>query len=195
MARLQQEFRPDEIEDSSSVVPKGDYLMHIIESDITDTKANDGGKIMTLVCELLEAGFEKRRIYMRLNYINKNAQTQQISGETLKSITEALGIRSLSDTSEMEFKPFIGVVSVQEDKTGQYGPQNNIRRAKVAAAASGNGRPPAARPGPGPSQRPGPAANNNAPAAERRPAAGPGDRPWPKQEDRRPPVAEDEIPF
>lgn len=135
-------------------IPAGNYKMQVIESAIADTKSGSG-KILTLTIEILEGPFANRRIWDRLNVQNDNPDAQRIAQRSLADLCLQLGIK-LRNSDDLHFKPFTAKVTIQPDKSGQYGPQNRVRYT-VAKPAGGAGQParaasaaqPAARPAQG----------------------------------------------
>jgi len=195
MVELSQPFIPAEIpedERSFDPVPRGRYPMQVIESRIDDTKAGTG-RIMTLTLEIIDGEYTNRRIWDRLNIENQNPDAQRIALGSLRKLCDALGIVELRDTEELHFKPFEADVRIEEDKSGQYGPQNRVRYVSEGQAApapkSAPARPQAGRSGPSQGQqgrqpaRPGPQA-----------AKGGANKPWAKPGQRRGNGDED-IPF
>lgn len=171
MVDFPEDFDPNDVppdERSFDPIPAGDYLMQVIESDIQDTKDRTG-QMLVLTFEILEGVNSNRRIWERLNIRNANAQAQQIAQRALADLCIAVGITTaLKNTDQLHFKPFIGRVKIREDKTGQYGPQNSVRRYRAA-----NGAPP-----PQKDATPAQPARRQAAAPQQRQAAAAGARPW-----------------
>ena len=194
MARLDDAFVSAETEDMSrpfDALPRGDYVVHVNESKLEDNSKGTG-KTLTLVVEVLEGEYTGRLIWVRINYINANAQAQAIGRSLLKSITDAIGIPVLEETEDLHFKPFIGKVKIVKDKTGEYPDKNDLAGAK---ALSATGSAPAARPAPAKAAA-APRAAASAPAS--RPAT-PGAKPWPSRAAKpaavQPELVDDDIPF
>lgn len=129
MATLENEFNADEIpEDDHSFdpIPAGEYLMQVIESDVVETK-NKTGYQLVLTLEVIDGPHANRRVWDRLNIRNQNPDAQRIAQRSLADLCLAIGISSLRNTEDLHFHPFIGKVTIQKDKTGEYGPQNRVR--------------------------------------------------------------------
>lgn len=129
MATLENEFNADEIpEDDRSFdpIPAGEYLMQVIESDVVETR-NKTGDQLVLTLEVIDGPHANRRVWDRLNIRNQNPDAQRIAQRSLADLCLAIGISSLRNTEDLHFHPFIGKVTIQKDKTGEYGPQNRVR--------------------------------------------------------------------
>jgi len=141
-------FDPNDVpEDDRSFepLPAGDYVMQVIESEIKDTKSGSGQQLV-LTLEVTEGPLSNRRVWDRLNIVNQNADAQRIAQRSLADLCLAVGIAQLRNTEELHFKPFVGKVSIQPDKTGQYGPQNRVRYKPRNGGGGGGVARPAAQP-------------------------------------------------
>jgi hypothetical protein len=139
MAGFPEDFNPAEVpEDDRSFepLPAGDYLMQVIESDIKPTKT--GGDQLVLTLEVLDGPYANRRVWDRLNIKNNNPDAQRIAQRALADLCLAVGVTSLRNTEDLHFKPLTGRLTIKQDKTGQYGPQNAVRyKARGGAAPAG----------------------------------------------------------
>lgn len=129
MATLEEAFEAEQIpEDDRNFdpIPAGDYLMQVIDSDVVPTKSGSGDQLV-LTLEVVEGPHTNRRVWDRLNIRNQNADAQRIAQRSLADLCLAIGISSLRNTEDLHFHPFIGRVTIQKDKTGEYGPQNRVR--------------------------------------------------------------------
>jgi hypothetical protein len=126
MAQLGQ-FDPDAVPDSErDLVPPGQYIAQIVESDLASTKS--GGTMLKLSLEIVDGPLARRMVWDQLNIENANVQAQQIAHQSLKKICKAVGHQGvLADSNDLHFKPMLIRVAIREDKTGQYGPQNQIK--------------------------------------------------------------------
>jgi hypothetical protein len=129
MATLDEAFIPNDVPEDDrgfDPIPPGNYNMQVIDSNIIPTKSGSGDQLV-LTLEVINGPFENRRVWDRLNIRNQNADAQRIAQRALADLCIAIGISSLTDTNDLHFKPFTGCVTIQNDKTGQYGPQNRVR--------------------------------------------------------------------
>jgi hypothetical protein len=192
MAEFNQTFNPSEIpEDDRNFepIPAGTYRLQVIESKIEPTSTGSG-EMMTLTLEVIEGPYDKRRIWDRLNIVNQNPDAQRIAQRNLADLCLAIGVTQLKDTEQLHHKPFSGRVTVQPDRTGQYGPQNRVRYS-------------VGKPGQPPAGKAGTTAAGAKPAGAKPAGAKPPARPWGSGGAPKAPAAqvgakadlEDEIPF
>ena len=183
MTEFKQAFDPNVIpEDDRNFdpIPAGTYRLQVIESKVEPTSTGSG-ELLTLTLEVIEGPFEKRRIWDRLNIVNQNPDAQRIAQRNLADLCLAIGISQLKDTEQLHFKPFSGRVTIQPDKSGQYGPQNRVRYTQGNKPPAGKNAPTAITHSQGVGSKP----QAQAPA-----------RPWGTGGSiATKPVAEDEIPF
>jgi hypothetical protein len=124
-----QNFNPADIpEDDRNFdpIPAGTYKMQVIESRLEDTKSGSG-QMLVLTLEVIDGQYQNRRVWDRLNIVNDNADAQRIAQRALADLCLQIGVAPLKDSEQLHFKPFMGKVTIQPDKTGQYGPQNRVR--------------------------------------------------------------------
>jgi hypothetical protein len=126
MASFGQTFDASSIDPGGyEVYPPGKYLGHIVASEMRVTK--DGtGQYLFLEIDFLDGPYAGRRITDRLNLINSNPDTVQISQRTLSSICRAVGKMQVSNSEQLHLVPMILDVRVRPPK-GLYGESNSIR--------------------------------------------------------------------
>lgn len=127
MALLNQEFDASQVNPTSSydALPVGKYLAQIIASEMRVTK--DGtGQYLFLEIDVLDGMFAGRKLFDRLNLVNKNSDTVQIAQRTLSSLCHAVGKLQVKDSAELHLIPFIADVRIRPGKDG-YGDSNTIR--------------------------------------------------------------------
>ena len=169
---LDQTFDPNSVPEDDRTfdpLPAGDYLMQVTESEIKPTKSGSGEQLI-LTLEVVDGPHQNRKVWDRLNIRNENADAQRIAQRALADLCLAIGVTSLRDTTDLHFKPFTGRVTIQADKTGQYGPQKRVRYKPRS------GQPPAGKAAAQPAAQQPPTAQRQTTAAA--PAA--GARPWKK---------------
>lgn len=136
MVDILEDFDPSTVpEDDRSfdLIPAGDYLMQVIESDLIETKSGSG-HILKLTCEILEGPNTNRRVWINLNIRNQNPQAQQIAQRDLADLCIAVGVASLRNSDDLHFKPFIGKVKIKPAKDG-FDAQNTVSRFKAMGGA------------------------------------------------------------
>ncbi|KTS10275.1 hypothetical protein SB2_06950 [Methylobacterium radiotolerans] len=189
MAHLGTTFDPAAVQSDSGgfePLPAGTYDLHIVDSEIKQTKS--GGDMLVLVCEVTSGPMTGRRVWLRLNIRNDNAQAQEIAHRDLKKICDVTGTGPIQDSDDLHFKPFKADVIVTPDRG--YGPGNDLRNYKPPGTTTATtistpaSRPQASRP----TAVPSPAATTASP----RPA-----RPWGNSGGAQPRAVEneDQIPF
>jgi len=136
------------------VLPAGNYIAAVQESDIAHTKSGTG-QMLKLVWKVLEGQHAGRLIFDRINISNQNPKAEEIGQRQLSALCHAVNVLNLSDTTQLHGIPAILRVAVRKDESGQYGDQNEV---KSYSAAQGHAAPamaaqtqaPAARPASGP---------------------------------------------
>ncbi len=138
MAKLDFSFDASQVDttDEFSPLPAGKYPVEIIETEVRDTKAGTG-KYLRVTARVIEGEFENRRIWSNINFRNANQTAEAIGIKTLAQLTNACGITGhFDDTEELHFKPIVADVTIEKDKTGQYGDRNQIRSFAAYGAAA-----------------------------------------------------------
>ena len=72
-------------------VTPGTYMAECIQSELKDTKANDGKYLQTR-WKIIGSSFDGRSLFARFNTQNKNEKAQQIGLQQLKSAAKACGL-------------------------------------------------------------------------------------------------------
>lgn len=92
-------------------LPKGQYDVMIIKSDVKPTKAGTGHYI-ELEMQVIEGEYSGRRHWERLNVSNPNKQAEDIAKANLAAICEALGIEKINETEELHDQPFVALIDI-----------------------------------------------------------------------------------
>ena len=173
-----------EMRSSLGVLPSGDYHMHIVASQMKETK-DKTGEFLEIEMDILTPEFSGRKLWVRLNLNNRSAQAVEIANNELAAICHAVGRPVISDSVELHLLPFIGSVDLEEGREAvaatattpalrAYPPRNKLTGYSPAAggpAAAGAAKPtPPAAAAPVPPAAAPPAAPE-APAAATAPAA------------------------
>jgi Protein of unknown function (DUF669) len=149
-------------------LPRGDYKVQILQSEMRVTKAGTG-QMLWLDMEVLEGPDQGRHVYDHLNLINPNPTAEEIARRTLSAICHAVGKLQVSDSEELHFLPMVVKVAVQPNGYNEvkgYKPVKQVAAAGTPTPANG---PVASQPSRGPVSpaaapaRPAPAANTTAP--------------------------------
>jgi hypothetical protein len=117
---------PNETEESFDIVPIGDYIAVISESDYVPNKKGTG-MILKLTWEIIDGEFKGRKIFENLNLENENAQAAQIAKKSLNSICLACGVQAVQDSAQLHGIPMLIDVRVKAAQ-GDYDAQNSIKK-------------------------------------------------------------------
>ena len=145
-------------------VIRGTFPAQIIESDTITTQKGGLGAKFTF--EILDGPFKGRRVWGFINVTNPSAAAQEIGQAELRELCEAVGLTSIKDTQELEFKPLMLRCGADRQDAERTVPKGY----KPFVATAGARAPTQARPAP-PAR---PAAQQAQPAT----AAAGGARPW-----------------
>jgi len=156
MARFQFDASAVAPQAPMGVIPAGQYLAHITDSDIADLKSGNG-QALKLTFEILDGQFKSRRVWENLNVVHTNEQAQGIAQSQLSAICRAVGVNKLEDTASLHFKPIKITVAIRP-ASGDFKESNTIKGFEPSNGVAPVAPPVAAN-------HPAPAANaNKAPA-------------------------------
>lgn len=133
MALLQFDSSKIEINNSFELIPAGDYVAVITDSEWKETKNKDG-QYLSLKIEIIEGANKGRVLFDNLNLDNKNEKAVQIAQQTLASICLATNKVNVNDSSELHDIPLIIKVGVQPAQGG-YDESNRIKGYKPNTGA------------------------------------------------------------
>ena len=140
MAALNTPFDPnahEEMQDRSPV-PAGEYMAHIVASEMKNTKTS-GGQYLQLEFQIDTPQFTDRKLWARLNLVNANATAVEIAQRELTSICLAVGItQAINDSNDLHGKPLIVKVKINP-ASGDYAPSNSITAYKKAGNMGATG--------------------------------------------------------
>ena len=115
-------------------IPNGKYVVIIKESELKAT--SDGqGQLLALTLEIMEGPFKGRKLYDRLNLVNKSAEAVRIARGQLSAIFRSVGVMQPRDTVELHNLPLVAVVKVGKRKDTQE-LKNEIKGYEKKGAAS-----------------------------------------------------------
>jgi hypothetical protein len=126
MARFDTSFDATSVEPSTpyELLPAGNYLAQIVESEMRVTK-NGMGRFLWLMLDILDGEHKGRKIFDQLNLVNPNPTTVEIAQRTLSAICHATGKMHVSDSEELHLIPMTIQVKIKPPKNG-YGESNAI---------------------------------------------------------------------
>lgn len=119
------QFDPDQYDTSDSFdpMPPGEYPVFIEKAEVKDTKAGDG-KYINLQVSVTGDQFNNRKVFAKINIVNKNPQAVQIGLRELAQLTKAVGLPTVKDSSELVDKSLIVRLKVKDgqNEIGAYKP-------------------------------------------------------------------------
>lgn len=107
-------------------LPAGEYLAHVVDSDIKDTSTGSG-KYVKLEWEILDGQYTGRKVFANYNIINNSPKAQEIGEAEFSAACLGLGKVGCRDTEELHAIPCVIKLKVQPGKDG-YGPSNRITK-------------------------------------------------------------------
>lgn len=130
MAQLPNVFNPsapgqEGVGDFTAIDP-GDYVAHIIKSEMKQTK-NGQGQYLELMWQIVQGDNTGRNLWTRLNLVNNSIQAVEIAQKHLKSICDAVGVPGpLSDSNVLHNKPCMIRVT-KKAATSEYPEGNDVK--------------------------------------------------------------------
>lgn len=105
MANLNGLYDPNaEAQQDFATLPSGEYPAQIVESDMKPTK-NNNGQFLELTYQVIDGPCKGRKVWVRLNLDNPNAQAVEIANRQFKSICESAGVANPRQSEELHYKP------------------------------------------------------------------------------------------
>lgn len=108
--------------DDRSPIPAGDYLMHIVKTEMKQTKAKTG-HYLSCQFKVLEGDCKGRVVFTNLNLDNPNPVAVEIANKELNSICQACGLEGVEDSDELLNIPMKVTVKVTPGDA-QWPPSN-----------------------------------------------------------------------
>lgn len=112
-------------ENDFSPIPNGDYVAHIIKSEMKDTKAGTG-QYLQLQIQILEPPYNGRIVFDRLNLLNPNEVAVSIAKRTLGDIMVALDLDEIEDSEELHNQEL--VVRLEIEERDGFPPSNVVKK-------------------------------------------------------------------
>jgi len=111
-------------------LPPGDYHAFIEKAEVKDTKKKDG-QYLKLQFSIVEKKFDGRKVFSNINLSNPNQKCVEIGIAEMTSLGLALGLASISDTSELIEKVLLLKLKVKA-ADGSHEAENEVRAYKPA---------------------------------------------------------------
>jgi hypothetical protein len=118
--------------EDAEVLPPGDYVAMITNSEMRETK-DGSGQYLWLEMDITEGEHQGRKIWDRLNLVNRNAKAVEIAERTLSSICHAVGKLNVQDSEELHGCTLVAKIKVRPGQ-GDYGPSNEVANYRAAGA-------------------------------------------------------------
>jgi hypothetical protein len=114
------------------VIPAGDYEACIVNSEMKATK--DGtGQYLNLEIQIVGGQYQNRKLFEKLNLVNKNDTAVTIAKGTLSAICRAVNVLTPNDSSELHNKTFrVSLTTKKSDYSGEM--ENRIKSFKPRSA-------------------------------------------------------------
>jgi len=114
-------------------IPAGDYEAIVTASEMKSTK--DGtGQYLELTSEIQSGQYQGRRMWDRINLVNKNPKAVEIAQKQLAQLCHATGVLQVQNSEQLHNRPFVMKVAVKNDP--ERGPSNEIKGYKAKAATN-----------------------------------------------------------
>lgn len=120
-------------QEAFDVLPAGWYNVRITGSEMKPTK-DGGGSFLSLTMTVLDGKFVNRKIFDRLNLVNKNPKAVEIAYQTLSSICHATGVIQIQDSTQLHGIPMQVKIKVRPPEGG-YSESNETAGYKAMEGA------------------------------------------------------------
>ena len=106
-------------------LPLGEFLVVISASEMKPTK-NGEGQYLQLTYDLIDGEYKGRKVFDRLNLVNKNEQAQEIAQRSLSAICRCVGVLHPKNSEELHDKPMIIKLGIRP-ASGEYQASNVVK--------------------------------------------------------------------
>ncbi|WP_197427431.1 DUF669 domain-containing protein [Bradyrhizobium retamae] len=113
-----------------TVLPRGRYMLQIIEGDVKENSKKTG-MLFDYKAEVIEGDCQGAKIFGNINVSHSNMTAQKIGQAQLKALALACGMdpSTLSDTEQLNWQPFLADVDIEPyQKNGQDKERNVIKK-------------------------------------------------------------------
>jgi len=115
--------KTEEEETSFDVLPAGQYIAVISDSDYKPNKKATG-MLLSLTYTVIDGEQKGRKVFEHLSVEHENEKAAEIARRSLNAIMLAVGLSSIKDSNQLHDRPLKIDVQVKDDAT--YGKQNKI---------------------------------------------------------------------
>ena len=106
-------------------LPLGEFLVVISASEMKPTK-NGEGQYLQLTYDLIDGEYKGRKVFDRLNLVNKNEQAQEIAQRSLSAICRCVGVLHPKNSEELHDKPMVIKLGIRP-ASGEYQASNIVK--------------------------------------------------------------------
>lgn len=120
-----------DISSQFDAIPAGDYEAMVTGSAMKSTR--DGtGQYLELTLEIQSGQFQGRRLWDRLNLVNRNHKAVEIAQKQLAQLCHAIKVLEVQTPEQLHHRPFIMKVAAKNDP--ERGMTNEVKGYKAPAA-------------------------------------------------------------
>ena len=106
-------------------LPLGEFLVMISASEMKPTK-NGEGQYLQLTYDVIDGEYKGRKVFDRLNLVNKNEQAQEIAQRSLSAICRCVGVLHPKNSEELHDKPMVIKLGIRP-ASGEYQASNVVK--------------------------------------------------------------------
>jgi len=107
-------------------LPAGEYLAHVVSSEVKSNKSNTG-ELLKLEWDILGGEYAGRKVFANYNLSHSNPKAAEIGQRELASACRAMGLGAVQDSEQMHAIPCVITLKIRPAK-GDYGPSNDIKK-------------------------------------------------------------------
>lgn len=121
-------FDANEVEPNEGfdVLPVGDYLCAIVDSEEKRNSKNTGS-LLSLTVEVIDGKYSGRKLWVNLNLDNPNQEAVKIARAELSAICRAVNVMKLNAKEQLHDIPFIAKIGIK-NRTDTGEPENKIKK-------------------------------------------------------------------
>jgi len=132
MAQLH--FNAEEVEPSNfDPLPEGKYQVVVSASEMKPTK-DQNGAYLELELTVIDGPYSNRKVWARLNLDNPSAAAVKIARQQLSALCRAVGVLTITDSSELHNRPLM-IYVVCKPRSDGTGLQNEVKGFEPLSAA------------------------------------------------------------
>jgi hypothetical protein len=126
MAMLPKTFKTSEAPSNDITIPEGNYLAHVIKSELKDNSKGTG-KYLAFTVQVIDGDHKGFTLFDIMNIVHTNKVAEDIGNRQLAQLISACGLEEIEDTAELHGIP-VCVIVVTEDANNGYPAKSKIRK-------------------------------------------------------------------